>query len=362
MMKKFTWPSVVIALVVLGVCSKAEEPEPAKVFRAKCAKLARAAEKEKSIVIVGADDWLFLTREVRHVSVGKFWGERAVEVGRAARPDRADPLPAILDFHEQLEKLGIELIIVPVPAKEFVYPETICDAVKPGENGLPPRMDVAHQEFYEILRGNGIQVIDMMPEFLAKRLDEEGAMYCRQDTHWSGRACVLTARRIAKELKARPWYEKVEKKELSSREEHDAMIKGDLWQALPEGGRPPRESIYLRFVGKPGSDGYEPVEPDRGSPVILLGDSHALVFHGGRDMLAKGAGLADQLAFELGFAVDLIGVRGSGATPARVNLYRRGRADATYLSKKKAIVWCFSVREFTESLGWSKVPVKKSKK
>jgi len=351
-----------VAAIVLGACSKAEETELAKAFKAKCGELARAAEKEKSIVIVGADGWLFLTREMRHVSVGKFWGERAAEVSNAVRPDRADPLPAILDFHRQLEDLDIELIIVPVPAKEFVYPETIYDKMTPPEKGPPPRMDDAHQEFYEILRENGINVIDMMPEFLAKRLDKEGLVYCRQDTHWSGRACVLTAHRIAEELKARPWYEGVEKKKFSLREEPAEVIKADLWRTLPEGSRPPQESLYLRYIGEPDSSGYEPVAPDRGSPVILLGDSHTLVFHAGRDMLAKGAGLADQLALELGFAVDLIGVRGSGATPARANLYRRGRADETYLSKKKMIVWCFSVREFTESLGWSKVPVKRNKK
>jgi alginate O-acetyltransferase complex protein AlgJ len=91
--------------------------------------------------------------------------------------------------------------------------------------------------------------------------------------------------------------------------------------------------------------------------VLLLGDSHNLIFHEGGDMLATGAGLPDQLALELGFPVDLIGVRGSGATPARVNLLRRARANPDYLRKKKLIIWCFSAREFTESSGWQKVPV-----
>jgi alginate O-acetyltransferase complex protein AlgJ len=76
-------------------------------------------------------------------------------------------------------------------------------------------------------------------------------------------------------------------------------------------------------------------------------------------MQAAGAGLADQLALETGLAVDLIGVRGSGATPARVNLLRRARADPEYLGKKKVIVWCFTAREFTESAGWQKVAIVK---
>ncbi len=55
------------------------------------------------------------------------------------------------------------------------------------------------------------------------------------------------------------------------------------------------------------SPGGDTVAPDRNSPVILLGDSHNLVFQAGGDMHATGAGLADQLAYELGFAVDLVG-------------------------------------------------------
>ena len=62
---------------------------------------------------------------------------------------------------------------------------------------------------------------------------------------------------------------------------------------------------------------------------------------------------------ELGMPVDLIGVRGSGATPARMNLMRKIKSDDKYLAGKKLIVWGFAAREFTESQGWRKVPVVK---
>ncbi len=76
-------------------------------------------------------------------------------------------------------------------------------------------------------------------------------------------------------------------------------------------------------------------------------------------MHARGAGLFEQLAFELQIEPDLIAVRGSAATPARVTLYRRTRADPAYLATKKVVVWFFAAREFTESSGWAKVPVAK---
>ncbi len=46
-------------------------------------------------------------------------------------------------------------------------------------------------------------------------------------------------------------------------------------------------------------------------------------------------------------------VRGSGATPSRLNLYRR----RDNMKGKRVVVWCLSVREFTEGQGWRLVPV-----
>ncbi|GAF87687.1 unnamed protein product, partial [marine sediment metagenome] len=132
-------------------------------------------------------------------------------------------------------------------------------------------------------------------------------------------------------------------------------ISGDLWQALGD-PKPLKEQVRIRRVSRAGQRGL--VEPSSKSPVILLGDSHGLVFHGGDDMLARGAGLSDQLALELGFPVDLVAVRGSGATPSRINLLRRAQKNPNYWAGKKWVIWCFSAREFTESDGWRKVPLR----
>jgi alginate O-acetyltransferase complex protein AlgJ len=106
-----------------------------------------------------------------------------------------------------------------------------------------------------------------------------------------------------------------------------------------------------------GAGELAPLEPDPASPVILLGDSHNLVFHAGEDMHATASGLPDQLALELRFAVDLVAVRGSGATAARVNLLRRAQRDPSYWTHKRLVIWCFGAREFTEADGWAKVPI-----
>jgi alginate O-acetyltransferase complex protein AlgJ len=292
-------------------------------------------------VVRGRDGWLYFAPELRHLEVGRFWGERAAAVSRARRAEWADPLPAILDFARQLDERGIALLFVPVPAKAVIHPE-----------GLPPAYaelsDAADRAFYEVLRGEGVEVLELGPVFDEARAAEAAPLYLRQDTHWADPAIRAAARRIAERLVELG----VERGEGSfATRAREIEIRGDLWEMLGDEGLA-QERVTLTAVGR-GSD-LAPVEPSPDSPVLLLGDSHSLVFHAGGALHARGAGLPDHLARELGFPVDLVAVRGSGATPARVDLLRRGDA----LQGKRAVVWCLSVREFTESVGgWRVLPV-----
>lgn len=321
-------------------------------FRAAAAQRAAAAEQRDSIAVAGVDDWLFFAPELRHVSVGRFWGEDARRTARTRDPAAADPLPAILDFQRQLEARGVELLLAPVPPKSIVYPDKAVPAVDVPTPA--PRLDAAHQAFYELLRAQGVEVLDLTDLFLANRFHPEGAVYCRQDTHWSGVGCMLAGRAIAAAVRERAWYEKLETTAFTPRW-YSTRITGDLYAALD---RPdaPREEVRLRGIAAGGGRAAQ-VASDPNSPIVLLGDSHNLVFSAGADMHAADAGLADQLAFELGLPVDLVAVRGSGATAARVNLLRRAQRDETFWERKRLVVWCFAAREFTESDGWALVPV-----
>jgi alginate O-acetyltransferase complex protein AlgJ len=239
---------------------------------------------------------------------------------------------------------------VPVPPKGAVVP-----AALPGLGAVPEeRLDAADAEFYALLRERGIDVLDLQPVLAAAPAAPPA--YCRTDTHWCGAGVELAAARIAERVKARPFAAGVAKESLDS-ERREVAIEGDLRRMLEGtgGAAAAPETVSLRFVGRRDAAGaLVPVEPSRESPLLLLGDSHALVFHAGGDMHARGAGLADQLALELGFAVDLVAVRGSGATPARINLARR----AGGLAGKKLVVWCLAARDFSEAAqGWAKVPV-----
>jgi len=327
-------PAFSLCLLMVALSS------PAADFTTVCREKAAAAEARAANVVPGSNGWLFWSKELRHIGVGQFWGTNAPRVSRANKPENADPTPAILDFHQQLKLAGIRLIVMPVPAKAAVYPDELDATLKPA-----PGLAASDCEFLAILRKEGVEVLDITEDLRARRAEQ---MFCKTDSHWSGSACVLAAKKLADMLKPiATWPRETFKAETRS-----VTFTGDMAQ---EGGI--TETLPLRFITT--ADGQS-VKPSRSSPLILMGDSHCLVFQaGGEDMFATGAGLADQLAMELGTAVDLIGVRGSGATPARMNLMRLVRADPNYLKQKQAVVWCFTVREFTESSGWSKVLLQK---
>jgi alginate O-acetyltransferase complex protein AlgJ len=324
------------------------ECEDVQALRRKASQLV-AGDSEK-MVIRGRDGWLFFRKELRHIAAGKFWGERAAEVSRATRPEWADPLPAIVDFSQQCQKAGARLIFVPVPPKAVIYPDKLPDS--PIKTIPEKRLDAVHAEFLDLLGEKGVEVLDLTPSFLGyrrKHSDDPEAprLYCKHDTHWSPKACQIAATLLNKRL-AETDLSGPDKKDYEVNET-SLKINGDLREMI-EAPDMPQETLRAEVVTGP-ADG--PPKDWRESPVLCVGDSHLLVFHTGGKLHGKGAGFTDHLAHQLGFPPDVVGVRGSGATPSRIALFRR----RDNLAGKKVVIWCMTSREFTETRGWRKVPV-----
>jgi SGNH hydrolase-like domain, acetyltransferase AlgX len=348
-----------LGLALSAVARSGEDAsDQAEAFRKEVVVKLAAATKAGENAVKGADNWLFFRGEMRSVAAGKFWGEAAAKVSKASRKKYADPLPAILEFHGQLKSVGVELLLVPVPPKAFVYPDKLSAKVKPTADGKPPRLDVHHQAFYKLLKTKGVEVLDLWPALAARRLDPKGASYCKQDSHWSGKGCEISAKLIADRYRGRAWLKKLPKVKLEKKEK-PLKIKGDLWGYLKD-AKLGKEALPMVYVGKRNGETLRPLKSDRKSPIVLIGDSHTLVFSAGGDMHTRGAGLPDHLAAEFGTTIDLIGVRGSGSTVPRIDLARR----KDNLAGKKLVVWCFSARQFTESSnGWmTRIPLIRKKK
>ena len=307
---------VVAALLMAAVSVHAVESESILNERLKSA---------EPTSVEGVDGWRFLPAEIKHLLAGD------------PSNDPKRPFDTIVDFNQQLKQLGVRLIVVPVPAKVTIHPEFFDKRLAGAAAASSPEA-----AFYEALRAKGVDVVDLTQDFAAAKA--QGPLYCARDSHWNGRAIVLAAQKLAPELKGLSEA----KLELEAREQQ-IEIQGDLGGA--------KEKTTVRFINPKGQTAR--LEPDRASPILILGDSYVLVFHDGGDMHASGAGLPDQLAFELRAPVDILGVRGSGATPARVSLARRARANPNYLSSKKVVIWCFGVRELTQAEAWKAISLLK---
>jgi hypothetical protein len=347
---RFFCAVIFLFLAALASALEVSLSENQKKFRAELAAKFEELEKKHVAACAGIDGWIFFGRELRFLSLPQFWGADAAKTSWVNKPELADPIPAILDFQKQLKARGIELLLAPIPPKAAIYPEKIApDSSISGEDAAP----FLHR-FYDELQSAGVQVLDLTPIFLRDKESAQGPIFCKTDTHFSGIGCVRVAEAMAESVRQKmPPFPK--RREYVA-EWKPAEFAGDLVNMSRTGGiQAPPEKIIVRRVAEKNSSAV--VQADPNSPILLLGDSHALVFH---EFDAEQSGLLDQLAYELGSPPDVIAVRGSGSTPLRLTLYRRSLKEPDYLARKKMVIWCFAAREFTESAeGWAKVPVAK---
>lgn len=297
-----------------------------------------AAARVRQAPSVRGDDpaWFFPVREVKHLATGRFWEKPWEEVAA----NQSDPVPGIVEFHTMLKERGIRLLVVPVPAKASIYPEALVSGFQAGDVA-------ALSPFLRRLAEAGVEVLDLEPHFLKARKEfPETFLYCLQDAHFSPTAADWLARLTAEAAPVEGDPGTLGRFLLRSPEVltfTGDQIVGSEWE-----GTVPPESHSVRYVSV---DGVVGVTPDPASPVLLLGDSHTLVFHEGKEggMHCSGAGVLDHLAVHYGLAPDLVGVRGSGLVQARKQLFYKAAAAPGYWDTKKLVVWLFSAREFTQS-------------
>ncbi|MCH2059818.1 MAG: hypothetical protein MK183_04255 [Verrucomicrobiales bacterium] len=336
-----------VTLLLSATFVPAEESVPDFFARA----CADAGRKASTRTVIGADkQWLFLKAELDHLGTGSFWTKEWKEVSKSG----TDPVPVLLALNEKLKALGVKFIFVPVPAKAAIYPDKFSDSVKMDGKVPSGNSTLSLSPFFDQLRSGGMTVIDIEEELKANRSSRGIRSYCMTDSHPTPWTCELIAKRVAGILSGEPWASKAAadcRLNFVRGEKANRSIKGDLipgerrdsWKA---------EEVTYRSAGVRQGNRIASVLPDeQSSPVILLGDSHTLIFHEGGDMLMSGAGVPDHLQAELGFKVYLAASRGSSSQAQR-QIYK----GKDFWEGKKALVWVSSVREFTQERKWLKLP------
>lgn len=333
-------------LTLLAVCAFQCEPSVASSGNsaARSAALARLkALLEASpnrAPLRGRDGWLFLRDEATLLLSPRFWGVEAQLVSRVRDPDARDPLPPILDFHEQLAARGVHLLFVPIPAKLRIYPEKLLgDELGATVEGL----DESVADFLRALRAKGLDDYDLTRTFLASKRSAPETLYLASDTHWSPRGIEAAARAIATVVRERAAelgiaLPKVSPTPLKQETTH---WRGDIANLLDD-LRNTTEPVTLLKVVEPSPVSQKSAAD---SPILLLGDSNLIVFQ------QHSSGFRQHLERELGIPIDQIAGEAGGPTASRQALARQPER----LKGKKLIIWLTAARLFVGAMGWSRV-------
>lgn len=297
-------------------------------------------------VYVGYRGWLFYRPGVDYMT-----GPPLLD-----RPE-ADPRPALLDFHQQLQRRGIELLILPVPSKAMVRPERLAPLYDGRDDDAPPSHKTrshparlhnpSFSELQSTLESAGTRVFD--PGETLSRYEEQSGenAYLRTDSHWTPGGIDAVAHELATRIRGLDLpFEGPTQSWRRYSGEHRA--RGDLVRMLfePPGTLElfpwwkklyPKESVRLERLR-----GWA---VDQQAEILLLGDSFTNVFSVSDASLpwGTGAGLAEQLSFHLERGVDQIAINNESATGVRQRL---ALAGASRLAGKKLVVYQIAVREF----------------
>lgn len=299
------------------------------------------ASPTQSAITGEVKPWRFVTKELQHLA----HGDLAQAVFPAINIEGTDPLPVIAQYGADLKKLGVELLLVPVPPKAAIYPDKLSTQL--AADAAP-----AMKDFLAKISASGVQVLDLEPLFRQHRSTQpEQALYCATDSHWSPLGAELAAAAVAKQLASLPSLSQRPSTTFTMSASETLEFHGDLLSTEEKASLPP-EQLPLRKVS-PATAGS--------SPILVIGDSHCQVFRTGGNMLASDAGFIDHLANALGTPIEEVSSQASGADQPRADIARRTAKDRQFWSSRKVVVWLFTAREFTQGK-WRPIPVQVGKK
>jgi alginate O-acetyltransferase complex protein AlgJ len=224
---------------------------------------------------------------------------------------------------------------------------------------MPERGDVIVnpycRKFLRDVQEAGIEVIDVLPRFLAAKKDDAAAgvdLYQHQDTHWTDRGLQIVAGLIAERIKEYAWYAELGDKRVEySLVDTTFSRLGDIVDKLPQDQRaafPPVE-LAARQVRMPDGSLYK---GDRTAPVLLAGDSFTGVFE---LVDCKSAGVGAHVAAKTGLPVDIITSWGGGPL-VRQKMIRARQSD---MGHKRVVVYLMVARDLYDySQLWEPLKVK----
>jgi alginate O-acetyltransferase complex protein AlgJ len=263
-------------------------------------------------VVVGRQGWLFTNEEFKPVD----------------RNDIADAVRHIAGVKARLDAKGIELVILPLPAKSDVYSSQLPNRLQSDV------MQSAYAEFLPALRAVGLHVVDARGALLAQK--KRGNVFLKSDTHWSpagARAASEAAAAAIGSFGLLP-----EPRQVAVIPEPPVSIWGDLTKfiTLPEYaasvGIEPESVALFRTKMQSTETKLDLFGADAAVPVMLVGTSYSA---------NENWSFADYLRQSL--SADVVNAAKEGLGPG-VPMLELLDSDVLNSDPPKIIVWEFPVR------------------
>ena len=270
---------------------------------------------EDQIAIVGLDKHLFTRGGVEYV----------LDDSLVYMPTAERAFDVICAFHKLLQSRGVDLILVPVPSREEVYPDKLSAA-------CPSHLMVSPQstQFLQALLDVDVEVVDLREAFLDEREKHDELLYPIAEIHWGTYGIRRAAAEIAPRLQ-RYTSTSSEKRVVYLEKLTRITREGALVPYLPAEAKaeyPAAEWDVIQVLN-PDESQYQDTEQ---SPVVVVGDSFTMRY------INQAGHLSAHIAKELGFPVSTLSKKGDGPQSLRMLTVK----DPKNLASRRVAVWVIS--------------------
>ncbi len=222
---------------------------------------------------------------------------------------------AIVSLHRQLAARSIDLIVVPIPQKEEVYPRSISLSA-PTDVPLYPQ----RYRYMESLLEADVEVVDLLPALVTATSEADTPLFPKADLHWNNRAMGIASEVLALRLSRYNLIPATQTNPYTTKPFRLEAPGPLVSYYLPEGEQAKFEYLVDEGLQVFLPDGapyeYDSI-PD--GPVLLIGDSFMM-------RARSGGSWAARLAYDSGIPVTGYMENQKGAQSAARILARKGPA------------------------------------
>ncbi len=197
----------------------------------------------------------------------------------------------IVDVKKILENKGIQLLVVPLPAKARVYPEFL------GRYRVPDYWKPVYSAFLASLEQKGVWAVDTLTAL--EKAKKEGAVFVKTDTHWT----PLGAQAVAKSIQSVTESLSLTRVQTTRLESSRKEYSGDLAKFIPLGRYGAIKTEFLEIPRVEISSSSGGLLGDAPIEVALVGTSYSA---------NTNFGFADELKSALGLDVLNLALEGKG--------------------------------------------------